>query len=137
MLEKIQTCSIWYRIRIYSNKCARDIIRALPHIGLKEIYPGGKGRDYALARGSSREYEAKIYRIFDQVSPPLEREQIYVNAQIPFYDDFVKEFRFLGTTKHDDIMDSWGNCLEMVDRDAVAMFLMSGRDGYYRYDTSF
>lgn len=116
---------------------ARELIRALPELGLKEIHPGGQGREYRLAQGSQKEYESKIYRIYDQVNPPLERKVIYVNAKMPHFDQFEKEFRFLGSSAHDDIMDAFGQTIEMIDREGINLFFMTGRGNSYRFESQF
>lgn len=114
---------------------AKQIMEALPTLPLIAVDQRGAGRNYNLAVGSLHELEAKIIRIHDQWSVPLVKQNLYVNAEMDFFDEFEKEFRFLGNTDHDDIMDSSGSCLEMINASQIFHFFMDGTSAYAKYQT--
>lgn len=114
---------------------AKQIMESLPSLPLIPVDQRGAGRNYNLAVGSLRELDAKIIRIHDQWSVPLVRGNMYVNAEMEHFDDFEHEFRFLGNSEHDDIMDSSGSCLEMINSSQIYHFFMDGSSAYTRFQT--
>jgi phage terminase large subunit-like protein len=114
---------------------AKQIIEALPSLPLTPVDQRGAGRNYNLAVGSVRELDAKIIRIHDQWSVPLVAGNLYVNAEMDHFDDFEHEFRYLGTSEHDDIMDSSGSALEMINTSQLYHFFMDGTSSYTHFQT--
>lgn len=114
---------------------AKQIIEALPNLPLFPVDQRGAGRNYNLAVGSLREFDAKVLRIHDQWSVPLVAHNLYVNREMDFFDDFEKEFRYLGKADHDDIMDSGGSCLEMINKSNIYHFFMDGSSAYTHFQT--
>ncbi len=114
---------------------AKLIMEALPEFPLVPVDQRGAGRNYNLAIGTLRELDAKVLRIHDQWSVPLVRGNMYINAEMEWIDDFEREFRFLGNSDHDDIMDSSGSCLEMINTSQIYHFFMDGTSSYGNFTT--
>lgn len=114
---------------------AKQIIEALPNLPLTPVDQRGAGRNYNLAVGSVRELDAKIIRIHDQWSVPLVASNLYVNKEMDHFDEFAHEFRYLGTAEHDDIMDSGGSCLEMINTSQIYHFFMDGTSAFTHFQT--
>ena len=105
---------------------AKRIIDMCPELPLVPVEQRGAGRNYNLSVGSNRLYDPKILRIHDQWSPVLIKRNFYINRKMPYFDEFEKEFRFLGNAAHDDIMDTIGSGLEMLTGSMCFKYVMSG-----------
>lgn len=112
---------------------AKQIMEELKNLPLIPVDQRGAGRNYNLAVGSLRDVEAKIIRIHDQWSVPLVNQNLNVNETMPYFDDFEREFRFLGNADHDDIMDAAGSCLEMINSSQMFHFFMDGTSSFAHF----